>query len=384
MMRLSFVLFALAVCSSSHAAPTTSGLSDSALSQIKSNLAGAATDTWVSGTQTIALLELDYPSYSVFTPSSLTSLANSSDPVPTEVNSIITSWYTKRSSSSVQFADVSGGAAGDPASLGTAWIIAALTDGGMKLKMTYATIIQKEVNYLLNTVPKTSDGAISMRPAGEAVQIWSDFIFMVPPFLAFYGVVMNQPSVVTQSYNQIKLYRNYLRDSSTGLWKHVELGSYQDNGLWGTGNAWAAAGMTRVLATMMHCSDSEDYSSQISDLSSWINEILSATFSQISSSSNLLPNYYHSSSTFSDAASSALLASVVYRMASLGELSNTSLINTAEKVRQAVNSAATSNSGWLNPVVDPLVWNQQSTKSPEAEAFVIMLQAAWRDYWANQ
>lgn len=31
---------------------------------------------------------------------------------------------------------------------------------------------------------------------------------------------------------------------------------------------------------------------------------------------------------------------------------------------------------------DPLTWTIQSSQSPEAEAFVLLLQAAWRDYVA--
>ena len=57
---------------------------------------------------------------------------------------------------------------------------------------------------------------------------------MVPPFLAYYGVTTNNRSMVEEAYNQIKLYRKYLRDDS-GAWKHILLGSFNDTGLWSTG-----------------------------------------------------------------------------------------------------------------------------------------------------
>jgi rhamnogalacturonyl hydrolase YesR len=64
----------------------------------------------------------------------------------------------------------------------------------------------------------------------------SDFIAMVPPFLAYYGMITSNTTVLEEAYTQIKLYRNYLRDPSTGLWRHVVLGEDgQDPGLWATG-----------------------------------------------------------------------------------------------------------------------------------------------------
>jgi len=33
---------------------------------------------------------------------------------------------------------------------------------------------------------------------------------MVPPFLAYYGIIFQNASVLYEAYNQIKLYRSYL------------------------------------------------------------------------------------------------------------------------------------------------------------------------------
>ncbi len=63
----------------------------------------------------------------------------------------------------------------------------------------------------------------------------SDFIYMVPPFLAYYGVISGNQSLIQESYNQIKLYRNYLFDSNASLWHHILLGPYNDTGHWSTG-----------------------------------------------------------------------------------------------------------------------------------------------------
>lgn len=61
---------------------------------------------------------------------------------------------------------------------------------------------------------------------------------MVPPFLAYYGVITKNRSLLTDAFNQIRLYRNYLLDNSTnGLWKHIVLGTIipPDYGHWSTG-----------------------------------------------------------------------------------------------------------------------------------------------------
>lgn len=61
---------------------------------------------------------------------------------------------------------------------------------------------------------------------------------MAPPFIAYYGALY-QPYVNSNllytAYDQIRLYRNYLYDPSVGLWKHVVLGDFEDDGYWSTG-----------------------------------------------------------------------------------------------------------------------------------------------------
>lgn len=91
--------------------------------------------------------------------------------------------------------------------------------------------------------------------------------------------------MVQNAYNQCKLYRQYLRDNSTGangLWKHILLGSgVQDNGHWSTGNGWAAAGMLRVLATIKNSNYAGSMKNQIGDLSGWVKEIQDGMYAHL-------------------------------------------------------------------------------------------------------
>jgi hypothetical protein len=82
---------------------------------------------------------------------------------------------------------------------------------------------------------------------------------MVPPFLAYYGVLTSNRSLVLEAYNQLSLYRNYLLDPSTGLWHHVALsGQGDDPGLWSTGAfVFFAAACPEVLKTKRQCMDDD-------------------------------------------------------------------------------------------------------------------------------
>lgn len=119
--------------------------------------------SWVAGTETEAILELDYSGVSVFAPSYL-----ENQTVPLATNAIIQVW-SKRAGAQ-QMADVPGGAAADPASLGVAWTLAA--DTVPAKRAAYEKIIEDQVDYLLTKVPHLEDGTMSMRGPDEPVQLW--------------------------------------------------------------------------------------------------------------------------------------------------------------------------------------------------------------------
>lgn len=96
-----------------------------------------------------------------------------------------------------------------------------------------------------------------------------------------------------------------------------------------------------------------------------------------------LTNVIDDPTTFADSSSTALLAATTYRLAVL--TSDYSLIPSANMalslIRQNVNS-----DGWLLDTVDPETFFTASppgTYSPEGQAFVLLLHAAWRDFAAT-
>ncbi|GJJ14119.1 hypothetical protein Clacol_008376 [Clathrus columnatus] len=420
-------------------------ITDQQLNLVIARLAEGAKQSWELGTRAQALTELNASFYSVFSstslppptspPSSVAMKVNLTDVFGIAANTVAN--LGNGSNSMTPEALISAdGAAGDPASLGVAVLLANWTgfqpsrsstietfdvsnttaknfdDDGQSsttvssnssssaaplstpstaptpnanLPLNFAGAARNQLDYLLTVVPRTSDGAISHRVS--EVQLWADFIYMAPPFLSYYGVLTNNQSLVSEAYNQVKLYRNYLRDSdANNVWRHITLGTgAADSGHWSTGNGWAAAGTLRVLATIKNSQFANSMKSEQNDLKDWVIEILDGMYGNIAKSlykpSGLFPNYATDNTTFEDASSTALLAASTYRLAVLEGIYHN--LPHAEKSRKTLSTSShITSEGWLTPVVDPINWTNEGSDSPEGQAFVVEMTAAWKDWVA--
>jgi rhamnogalacturonyl hydrolase YesR len=140
---------------------------------------------------------------------------------------------------------------------------------------SWKSAVTNQLNHLLYQVPHSADGGISQRE--DEVQFWADFVYMVPPFLAYYGALEGGETgvdLLREAHHQCEVYRETLYDADVSLWRHIALGSSQLNQHWGTGNGWAAYGMTRVLATIMAVPEAHELQSEQEDLRNWIKEII--------------------------------------------------------------------------------------------------------------
>ncbi|KAG8723737.1 hypothetical protein FRC12_024443 [Ceratobasidium sp. 428] len=180
--------------------------------------------------------------------------------------------------------------------------------------------------------------------------------------------------------------------------------------------------MMRVLATVTSSTFSSTYANERADLARWTAEILTSAWAyqlpngtlynypDLSSPASPTPNFLISpSSAFSDASGTALLAATTYRLAahivkypnitftnatgastteSLADIlarsgySVRSLLEPAGKARQAVAASVDPITGWLQNVANPWSYSQRGTTSPEGQAFILMLEAAARDWEA--
>lgn len=76
--------------------------------------------------------------------------------------------------------DSATGAAGDPASLGVMAVMMGQSEPA------YLEASRRQANHLLNDVPRYWNGAISHRE--DVAELWADFMYMAPPFLAYWAV----------------------------------------------------------------------------------------------------------------------------------------------------------------------------------------------------
>ena len=267
----------------------------------------------------------------------------------------------------------------DPAALG---VIAVML--GQKDSKTFQAATRQK-DYLLNDAKRHSNGAISHRV--EVAELWSDAISMFPPFLAFYAVAANDLELMREAVKQCGLYREILTIESgpkKGLWKHIVGPSEMtDEGVWSTGAAWAAYGMVRVRATISGWRPSnETMSEELSQLDSWIGEILDGAIRTDDDDSGLLRNYLGDEGWFGETSGTALLAAVAYRMAVLNPamFAQSKYVNWAHQKREAVLALVDEN-GYAFPAANTLKHDSKEPvrESAEGVSFLLMLGSAWRD-----
>ncbi|KAG8899305.1 hypothetical protein FRC01_010592 [Tulasnella sp. 417] len=351
LLRISLFLTVLATVSAASKHPKTraiaprddSPIDDGLLELVRQRARDTSLRSWELGTLAEAFLELDWPHLSVFGENGVPPPRDGTGP-----NNLTTVLQLANYALAIRpegivtlFAD---GAVGDPPSLGVAVLLANWTKAshpGMA-RNNYDTPLRQQMDYVINEAPRTDDGAISHR--SERVQLWSDFIYMAPPFMAYYAA-LHQPTVdrdlLYESYNQIKLYRNYMFDEDPGLWKHILMGNFQDEGHWGTGNGWAAAGIMRVLCTINQTTlgYDPDFVAAQRDLQNWATEIVNNAWKFQQSS-----------------------------------------IDAAVRARDLIRSRINPNDGWVDQVVDPYAWGSEGKESPEGQSFVLLMEAAWRGW----
>lgn len=304
------------------------------------------------------------------------------------------------------------GSPADPASLG----VSALLLSGIDKKFLRAA--ERQANYLINFATKlvinSTHSAISHRD--EPPELWGDFVYMVPPFLAYYGVAKNDQYYLEETLRQLSNYNLVLQTNVSidgnggciGLWKHIVSQPYSldydiccsDTGTWLTSNAWAVAGMTRVLATIMRWQPpdsragaadaySQFQSKALKEIDRIIQSILFCTMKQARDpETGLIRNYLDGSQhpsaeyAFGDVAGTALMSSAVYRLAVLQPsiFGGSSHLSWANQNRKAVLKFVDCN-GKVSQVADihhvpsMIVANETS----EAQSMVILMYSAWRD-----
>lgn len=235
-------------------------------------------------------------------------------------------------------------------------------------------------------MPRWPNGAISHRE--DYPELWADFVYMVPPALAYWAIQDANQTLLHVAVKQCLLYRNALvvphDTDAAGLWHHIIGPQNEDLGIWSTGNAWAAAGMARVLATARKSRWARALASDLNSLTAAIRGILDAAIALDNAEPQepLLRNYLNDTSWFGELSGTTLLVATTYRMAKLdprafGDRYVTWANRKREEVVKRINE-----DGLLSPVINPLNWNDRTPgkASPEAQSFAVLMFAAYRDF----
>lgn len=208
-------------------------------------------------------------------------------------------------------------------------------------------------------------------------------MYMAPPFLAYYAVVTADLDLLKQAAQQCLLYHDVL-STNLGPWHHIVGPVSQDLGLWSTGNGWAAAGMARVLATMMKSPFSGATKNEQNALITDIKTIIDGAIKLDTDSSGLLRNYLNDTTWYGEISGTAMLTATSYRMAVLAPSQFGAKYTTwANKKLQVVDGCINTTTGIVAPAVNPLWWEDPTpftAGSPEGQSFVVLMHAAYRDW----
>ena len=250
----------------------------------------------------------------------------------------------------------------------------------------YLSAVSRQLHDLLSTTPRFSNDAISHRDAYPS--LWADFIYMVPPALAYNGTFTADIDMVKESVRQCELYREVL-GTRKGYWQHIANDTgvrnvKSDDGAWCTSNAWAAAGMARVLATLRKSQYVSETEEEQNVLLQMTKGILDGAMEADTDTMGLLRNYLDDETWFAEVAGTALMAATAFRMAVLEPgLFGKRYTDWAITKLEAVSRHIDEETGIVAPVVNSLNEGQRTPLegvNPEGQAFVVLLYAAWRDW----
>lgn len=329
-----------------------------------------ATHSWEYGTVAEALLEWHNPKDSIWNDPFPNGTIPTLDIANTPALSYVKPYINTTGSTLVD----GDGSAGDPAALG----IPALMIGKTEKQYWDAAVRQHE--HLIKEVPRWENGAISHRES--VAELWADFVYMAPPFLAYYAVATSNITLLKESANQCKYYRQVLT-TPQGPWLHIIGPEVQDYAQWSTGNGWAAAGMSRVIATMKKSPLTSETTAEQAELAGYVKEILDGAISLDTDGSGLLRNYLNDTTWWGEVSGTSILAATALRMARLEpHVFGDEYVEWAKGKMTVVDTKINQQDGIVSPAIDPLDWHNRepyTQGSPEGQSFVGLMHAAWRD-----
>jgi unsaturated rhamnogalacturonyl hydrolase len=249
----------------------------------------------------------------------------------------------------------------DPASNGEP----ALFAYGLTGDPAFKRAAERMLAYLLDEAPRTKGGLILHN--NDAAWIWVDSFYMAPPFIAVAG----RPD---EAVRQIVGYRRTLRDPQSGAYFHIwdeARQRFQRQLLWGVGNGWAAAGMTRVIRALP-----DTMAAERKQLEGYLRELVDACL-RFQRDDGLFHDVLDDPTTFVETNAAQMLAYSIYRGVKGGWLEPSCLAH-AERMRAAAH-AKVDPYGLVQGVCGAPNFDRSGTAT-EGQAFFLLMEAAYRDY----
>ncbi len=250
----------------------------------------------------------------------------------------------------------------DPAAIGEALILSARKTGDEALSKA----ADKLYFYLKHRAPKTTDGIIYHFNIKN--EVWVDAYYMAPPFICRYGDI-------DEAMKQIKGFRKYLYHEDKQLLSHIwddDMGNFGRRDLWGVGNGWAVAGLTRVIDMLP-----EDRKEDKAYLIAYVRDLLDGMI-RYQREDGLFHDVLDNPKSFVETNVAQMMAYAVYRGVARGYLDKRYL-EYADKAREGAY-AKVDEYGFVQGVCGAPFFDSSGI-APEGQAFFILMEAAARDLY---
>ena len=215
------------------------------------------------------------------------------------------------------------------------------------------------------TTHKTLEGIIYHTQEPQK-GIWSDFNYMLPPFLAAAGEFQ-------EAIKQIDGCRKYLYNQKDQLYSHMwddEKKVMNRADYWGVGNGWSAAGMTRVIKMLP-----DSMMDEKKKLIGYVRDLLDGCLKHLRPDGTFY-NVINNPDTFVEINLSQMLCYTIFRGVATGYL-DSSYLKPTEIMRKAANDRV-DHLGYVHDVCGVPNFDRPYF-APEGQAFYLLMETAASD-----
>ena len=220
----------------------------------------------------------------------------------------------------------------------------------------------RQYNYLKHTAPKNRNGILYHFIQGQ--QIWSDSMFMAPPFIVLMGDY-------EEAFRQIEGYRDILWDDRQKLFSHMwddGKGIFRRRDFWGGGNGWCAAAFAQIIENLP-----DDKEPEKIKIAGYLKDLLDGCIRHMRSD-GLYHDIVDNPDSFIETNLSQMLAYAIYKTVITGYLDKTYL-SKADMMRDAAWSKI-DRYGLVRDACGSPGFDHPGT-STEAQAFFLMMEGAY-------